>query len=154
MLGKFIWKFGKSFAKLLFDMPKSYHSHMMILLENHIHMCYLFLHWALSNCCDPWENSIRAFMIKIHVHTTYPLLCFYEKLALYHSSLPQNKCSTICVGLSLRLLLRKRDMCYRNFFLDTWKSKWKEEKRREKMHTRCLWAFLHIGNFGKRLGGY
>ena len=30
-----------------------------------------------------------------------PLLCFFEKLALYHPLIPQNKCSTICVGLSL-----------------------------------------------------
>ena len=37
-----------------------------------------------------------------------PLLCFYEKLALYHPLIPQNKCSTICVGLSLRSLLKKR----------------------------------------------
>ena len=34
----------KTFAKLLFDMPKSYQSHMMILLESHIHICYLSLH--------------------------------------------------------------------------------------------------------------
>ena len=102
-------KFCKTFAKLLFDMPKSYQSHMMILLENHIHICCLFLHWALSNCCDPWENSFHAFMIKIHVHTTYPLLCFYEKLALYHPSIPQNKSSIVCVGLSLQLLFKKRE---------------------------------------------
>jgi len=47
-------------------------------------------------------------MIKIHVHTTYPLLCFYEKLALYHPSIPQNKSSIVCVGLSLQLLLKQR----------------------------------------------
>ena len=68
----------------------------------------LVLHWALSNCCDPWENSFHTFKIKIHVHTTYPLLCFYEKLALYHPSIPQNKSSIVCVGLPLQLLLKKR----------------------------------------------
>jgi len=34
------------------------------------------------------------------------LLCFYEKLALYHPSILQNKCSAVCVGLSLQLLLK------------------------------------------------
>jgi len=39
-----------------------------------------------------------------------PLLCFFEKLALYHSLIPQNKCSTICVGLSLSsFYLKKRE---------------------------------------------
>jgi hypothetical protein len=29
--------------------------------------------------CDPYENSIHALMIKIHVHITiFPLLCFYS----------------------------------------------------------------------------
>ena len=37
-----------------------------------------------------------------------PLLCFFEKLALYHPLIPQNKCSTICVGLSLQFLLKKK----------------------------------------------
>ena len=134
MLGNFIWKFGKPFAKLLFDMPKSYRSHMMILLENLIHICCLFLHWALSNCCDPWENSFHAFMIKIHVRTIYPLLCFFEKLALYHTLISQNKCSTICVGLSLSLssfcFKKKRGMGYREKkYMDTWRSKyWKKRK--------------------------
>jgi hypothetical protein len=41
--------------------------------------------------------------------TIYTLLCFYEKLALYHLSIPQNKCSTRCVGLSLQFLLKKRE---------------------------------------------
>jgi len=35
-------------------------------------------------------------------------LCFYEKLALYHPSIPQNKCSTICVGLSLSQVIVKK----------------------------------------------
>ena len=38
-----------------------------------------------------------------------PLLCFFEKLALYHPLIPQNKYSTICVGLSLQFLLKKRE---------------------------------------------
>ena len=57
---KIYLKICKTFAKLLFDMPKSYQSHMMILLENHIHICCLFLHWALSNCCDPWEKFLSC----------------------------------------------------------------------------------------------
>ena len=58
VLGNFIWKFEKPFANLLFDMPKSYQSHMMMYLENHIHICCLSLHWALSNCCDPREKLL------------------------------------------------------------------------------------------------
>jgi len=38
-----------------------------------------------------------------------PLLCFFEKLALYHPLIPQNKCSTICVGLSLSLVFVKKE---------------------------------------------
>jgi len=37
------------------------------------------------------------------------LLCFFEKIALYHPPIPQNKCSTICVGLSLQFLLKKEE---------------------------------------------
>ena len=107
-------KICKTFAKLLFDMPRSYQSHMMILLENHIHICCLFLHWALSNCCDPWE-----------------------KLALYHPLIPQNKCSTICVGLSLSpvFVKKKRDMVYQK--------KWTHEgpsiEKKKKMWAHLPW---------------
>ena len=31
-------------------------------------ICYLFDHWALSNCCDPCWDSRHAPMIKTHVH--------------------------------------------------------------------------------------
>ena len=79
-------KIWKIFAKLLFDMPKSYQSHMMILLGNHIHICCLFLHWALSNCCDPWENSFHAFMIKIHVHTIHPLAILLWEVSIVPST--------------------------------------------------------------------
>jgi hypothetical protein len=64
-------------AKLLFDLSKSYQSHMMSYLENLILIWCLLLHWALSNCCDPCENCFHAFMIKIHVHHHIPLLYFY-----------------------------------------------------------------------------
>ena len=106
----------------------------MILLENLIHICCLFLHWALSNCCDPWENYFHAFMIQIHVHTTYPLLCFYEKLALYHPSIPQNKCSTNCVGLSLVFIKKERGMGYKKN-MDTWRSKYWKKKKKKYMDT-------------------
>ena len=131
-------KIWKTLAKLLFDMPKSYQSHMMLFIENLIHIC------------DPWEKFCHAFMIKIHVHTIYPLLCFYEKLALYHPLIQQNKCSTICVGLSLQFLLKKkkRGIGYqekkwthqvqilkknerKKKNMDTWRSKyWKKVKKK------------------------
>jgi hypothetical protein len=56
----------------------------------HTHML-LALHWALSNCCDPCENSFHAFMIKIHVHANILLAMLSWELALYHLSIPQNK---------------------------------------------------------------
>ena len=31
-------------------------------------ICYLLLHWTLSNCCDPCWDSRHAPMIKTHVH--------------------------------------------------------------------------------------
>ena len=60
-----------------------------------------------------------------------PLLCFFEKLALYHPLIPQNKCSTICVGLSLQFLLKKREAwAIEKKNMDTWRSKyWKKEKK-------------------------
>ena len=74
-----------------------------------------------------------------------PLLCFFEKLALYHPPIPQNKCSTICVGLSLQFLSKtmKRGMGYqikiwthegpsiekRKKYMDTWRSMMKKKKK-------------------------
>jgi hypothetical protein len=55
---------------LLFDLPKSYQIHIVSYPEKPLHICCLSLHWALSNWCDPCENSLYAFMIKICVHTT------------------------------------------------------------------------------------
>jgi hypothetical protein len=76
---EFYYENWKPFAKLLFHMPKSYQIHMMSYLENLILMCCLSLHWALSNCCDPCENSFHAFiLIKIHVHPISP--CYASTL--------------------------------------------------------------------------
>jgi hypothetical protein len=88
--GDLFWKSWKHLAKLRFDMPKSYRSHMMNLVEKPCtHMLLAFalsfvkLLWPLS----PRENSFHALMIKIHVHTTIsPLLCFYNR-AYCHSCL-------------------------------------------------------------------
>ena len=131
--------FEKPFVKLLFDMPKSYQSHMMIYHENPLHICCLFLYWALSNCCDPWE----FFSWSRFTCTPYtPLLCFFEKLALYHPLIPQNKCSTICVGLSLQFLLKKRETWSIKKNMDTWRSKYWKKKRKK------MWA--HEGPWKKR----
>jgi hypothetical protein len=81
---------------------KSYQSHMMRHLENLIHICYVSLHWALSNCCDPCENSFHAFMIKVHVHANILLAMLSWELALYHLSIPQNKAPHyVLISLSL-----------------------------------------------------
>ena len=46
----------------------------------------LVLHWALSNYCDPWENSFHAFMIKIHVHTIYTLAVLLWEVSIVPST--------------------------------------------------------------------
>ena len=64
-----------------------------------------------------------------------PLLCFFEKLTLYHPPIPQNKCSTVCVGLSLsfslQLLLKKWGMGYQKK-MDPWRSMKKRIKKRKR----------------------
>ena len=83
--------------------------------------------------------SWSRFMCTPHT----PLLCFFEKLALYHPLIPQNKCSTICVGLSLQFLLKKkkRGMGYRKKYGHMKDQVW--EKRKKKM-----WA--HEGPWKKK----
>ena len=85
-LGIYLKKNGKSFAKLLFDMLKSYQSHMMIFLEDLIHLCCLFCIELCQICCDPWENSFHTFMIKIHVHTIYPLAMLLWEVSIVPST--------------------------------------------------------------------
>ena len=117
MLGNSIWKFGKPLqsSSLICQSPtkaiwwfilKTIYTYAACLC---IELCQIFV--TLE------RNFYYAFMIKIHVHTIYPLLCFFEKLALYHPLISQNKCSTICVGLSLSLQFllkkKKRGMSYR-----------------------------------------
>ena len=83
-LGKFIWKFGKCFAKLLFDVPKSCQSHMMIPPENLIHICYLS-YIELCQIVVTLERILFMLSWSRFTCTPYtPLLCFHEKLALYH----------------------------------------------------------------------
>ena len=101
-------------------MPKSYQSHMMIFLEDLIHLCCLF---CIELCQIVVTLERILFMLSWSRFTCTPythLLCFFEKLASYHPLIPQNKCSTICVGLSLSPV-----------FVGTWRSmKKKKEKRR------------------------
>ena len=75
MLGKFIWKFGKPFAKLLFNIPKSYQCHMMIFLENHIHIWCLFfalsfvkLLWPLRELFSCFHWALHGLSKKIYGH--------------------------------------------------------------------------------------
>ena len=70
-----------------------------------------------------------------------PLLCFYERLALYNPSISQNKGSTRCVGLSLslslslslQLLLQKRHGLSkkREKYMDTPMFKYWKKKRKK-----------------------
>ena len=106
-LGNLFENLEKPFAKLFFDMPKSYQSHMMIPPENLIHI------WCLSciKLCQIVVTLGRIlFMLSWSRFTCTPytpLLCFFEKLALYHPSIPQNKSSIVCVGLSLSPVIVK-----------------------------------------------
>ena len=50
-------KICKTFAKLLFDIPKPYD---VSVWKPYTHML-LVLHWALSNCCDPREKFLSCF---------------------------------------------------------------------------------------------
>ena len=79
-------KFWKTLCKapLWYDkiLPKPYDDSSW---KPYTHML-LVLHWALSNCCDPWENSFHAFMIMIHVHTIYPLAMLLWEFSIVPST--------------------------------------------------------------------
>ena len=135
------FKICKTFAKLLFDMPKSYQSHITIQFENLIHICCLSCIELCQIVVTLERNFCHAFMIKIHVHTIYPLLCFYKKLALYHPSILQNKCSTVCVGLSLSLSSYcKKNEAWVIKKKDPWRSMgpWKKEEKKRKRPLKVL----------------
>jgi hypothetical protein len=130
VLGNFIWKIENPFAKLLFDMPKSFQSHMMSYLENLILICCLLLHWALSNCCDPCENSFHAFMIKIHVHTISP--CYTSTLEVSIVSLIHSIKIKLHVLCDLSLSLQKS-----GWKKETWAMK-KERKKIRKHNAQIM----------------
>ena len=70
----------KTFAQLLFDMPKSYQSHMMILLENHIHICCLSC-IELCKIVVTLENFLIMLSWSRFTCTPHnPLLRFYKTL--------------------------------------------------------------------------
>ena len=85
------------YAKVL---PKSYD---VVSWKPYTHMLLAF---ALSFVKLLWPSREIFFMLSWSRFTCTPhtpLLCFFEKLALYHPPIPQNKCSTVCVGFSLSL---------------------------------------------------
>ena len=57
-LGKFIWK--KTLAKLLFDLPKSYQSHIINYLENLTHMLLVFT-FSIVKLLWPSEEFFSCF---------------------------------------------------------------------------------------------
>jgi len=106
-LGKFILKKKEKNLQSSSLICQSPTRAICIIILKTLYICCLSLHWALSNCCDPRKNSFHAFMIKIHVHTIYPLAMLQWEVST--SYIPQNKNSTLCdCGLSLHLLLQKR----------------------------------------------
>ena len=52
------------------------------------------------------RNFCHAFMIKIHVHTIYPLAMLLKEVSTVPSIHPI-KCSTICIGLSLVFITKR-----------------------------------------------
>jgi len=107
------------FAKFL---PEPYNE----LFWKPLHSCCLSLHWALSNCCDPWKNSFHAFMIKIYVHTIYPLAMLpWEVSIVPHFTSHKIKTPHYVIEVSLSIFCYKRDMGYkkRSEKMDTWRSK-------------------------------
>ena len=107
-LGNFIWK--KTLAKLLFDLPKSYQSHIMNYLENPILMLLVFT-LSIVKLLWPLEEFFSCFMIKIHVHTIYPLAMLPWEVSIV-PLLTSHKIKTphyvIVVSLSLHPLLQKK----------------------------------------------
>ena len=84
-------KICKTFAKLLFDMPKSYQSHMTIQFENLIHICCLSC-IELCQIVVTLERILFMLSWSRFTCTPYtPFLCFFEKLALYHPLISQKR---------------------------------------------------------------
>jgi len=81
-LGKFIWK--KKLAELLFALPKSYQSHII----NYLEKPYTYVACLCIEHCQIVVTLGRIlFMLSWSRFTCTlytPLLCFHEKLALYH----------------------------------------------------------------------
>ena len=73
-------------------------------------------------------------MIKIHVHTIYPLAMLLWEVSIVPPLIPQNKCSAICVGLSLSpfFVKKKRGMGYRKKNIWTHEGPSIEKKERKK----------------------
>jgi hypothetical protein len=135
------WEISLKFLQTLCEAPlwyaKSYQSHMVRRLENLIDICYLSLHWVLSNCCDPCENSFHAFMIKIHIHANILLAMLSWEVALYHLSVPKNKAPHyVLISLSLSPSLLQKRHGYRKKYMDTWRSKKKRKRKDSYVHKR------------------
>ena len=100
---KTLCKAPRWYAKVL---PKPYddtswkpYTHMLLVFA----LNFVKLLWPLREFFSCFHDQDS------HAHHIPPLLCFFEKLALYHPLIPQNKCSTICVGLSLSLVFVKKE---------------------------------------------
>ena len=59
--------------------------HMLTLLKT-LHICRLFSHWALSNCCDPLWDTFYISMIKITYTSPLDAMLPHWKIALYPST--------------------------------------------------------------------
>jgi hypothetical protein len=91
-------------------------------------ICCLSLHWAFSNCCDPWKNSFHSFMITIHVHTIYPLAMLLWEVSIVTFIISHKIKAPRYVSVSLYLLLQKRHGLSIKKYMDTWRSKHSKKK--------------------------
>ena len=125
-----------------------------------LHICNLFFHWALSNCCDPLWDTFHISMIKIT--DTSPLTCYTSTLEdSKHFHSPQNKTPNHSMTLSLSLSkVTIKDMGYtkrnkrcipKEGMPHAHKACQKKKKRKkEKIHTKRRYATCSQGMSNKK----
>ena len=89
-------------TKIKIKVPRWYaipiQSHMSYKFEQPFHICNLSSHWALSNCCNPFWESLHTPMIKI----TYTSIWKMASTSIH----PQIKLHVVpCLSLSKVIIM-------------------------------------------------